>query len=408
MANVVEMPKLGFDMAEGTLASWVKKEGELIEKGEALAEIETDKATIQVESSFSGTILKELIEVNTTVPVGTPIAVIGEQGEEYDLNALGEIKSAESGKEKKSVNPEPDVTVAKEETTEKPQDRLKVSPLAKALSVENSVDLSSITGSGPGGRIVKRDIEKYLTSVEAQPAETTSPTVKIQAGEETLQPLSKLRKTIGARMQQSKQTIPHFYVTYSYDVEILLKMRAEINQGRRKEEHISINDFLVKAVAITLRQFPKLNASLDGTALTLHGDIHIGNAVAVEEGLLTVVCRSADQKSLLQISDEMRAMINRVKNGKVNPQDIEGSTFTISNLGMYGVEEFSAIINPPETAILAVSSAMQVPVVADGVVKPGMRMKATLSADHRASDGAEAALFMKELATYLEQPWRMW
>ncbi len=408
MANIVEMPKLGFDMAEGTLASWVKKEGESIEKGEALAEIETDKATIQVESSFSGTILKELIEVNTTVPVGTPIAVIGEQGEEYDLDTPDKIKTTEGREKGKEINPEPAVSIAKEETTGKQEGSLKASPLAKAIAIEKGVDLSSITGSGPGGRIVKRDIEKHLTSVEAQPVETTSPTVKIQAGKETLQPLSKLRKTIGARMQQSKQTIPHFYVTYSYDVEILLKMRAEINQGRPKEEHISINDFLVKAVAMTLRQFPKLNASLDETALTLHGDIHIGNAVAVKEGLLTVVCRSADQKSLLQISDEMRAMVKRVKNGKVNPQDIDGSTFTISNLGMYGVEEFSAIINPPETAILAVSSAMQVPVVADGVVKPGMRMKATLSADHRASDGAEAALFMKELATYLEQPWRMW
>lgn len=408
MANIVEMPKLGFDMAEGTLASWVKKEGESIEKGEALAEIETDKATIQVESSFSGTILKELIEVNTTVPVGTPIAVIGEKGEEYDLDTPDKIKTTEDREKGKEINPEPAVSSTKEETTGKQEGSLKASPLAKAIAIEKGVDLSSITGSGPGGRIVKRDIEKHLTSVEAQPVETTSPTVKIQAGKETLQPLSKLRKTIGARMQQSKQTIPHFYVTYSYDVEILLKMRAEINQDRPKEEHISINDFLVKAVAMTLRQFPKLNASLDETALTLHGDIHIGNAVAVKEGLLTVVCRSADQKSLLQISDEMRAMVKRVKNGKVNPQDIEGSTFTISNLGMYGVEEFSAIINPPETAILAVSSAMQVPVVADGVVKPGMRMKATLSADHRASDGVEAALFMKELATYLEQPWRMW
>jgi pyruvate dehydrogenase E2 component (dihydrolipoamide acetyltransferase) len=408
MANIVEMPKLGFDMAEGTLASWVKKEGELIEKGDVLAEIETDKATIQVESSFSGTILKELLEANTTVPVGTPIAVIGEAGEKVDLGTLSGAKKEEQAEPTEKIR-------ENEVSTDEPVKEsggsagfIKASPLAKAIAQENKLDLAQVSGSGPAGRIVKRDVEQFLSLHKTAEQSSTAQVISIQPGEDSLQPLSKLRKAIGSRMQRSKQTIPHFYVTYSYNVEFLLKMREQINQERSKEERVSVNDFIVKATALALRKFPKLNASIEGDALTLHGNINIGNAVAVDAGLLTVVSRNADQKPLLQISEEIREMVKRVRDGKVAPEDIEGSTFTISNLGMYGVEDFSAIINPPESAILAVSSAMPVPVVENGVVRAGMRMKATISADHRVSDGAEAALFMRELASYIEQPWLLW
>lgn len=408
MANIVEMPKLGFDMAEGTLASWVKKEGELIEKGDVLAEIETDKATIQVESSFSGTILKELLEANTTVPVGTPIAVIGEAGEKVDLGTLSGAKKEEQAEPAEKIR-------ENEVSTDEPVKEsggsagfIKASPLAKAIAQENKLDLAQVSGSGPAGRIVKRDVEQFLSLHKTAGQSSTAQVISIQPGEDSLQPLSKLRKAIGSRMQRSKQTIPHFYVTYSYNVEFLLKMREQINQERSKEERVSVNDFIVKATALALRKFPKLNASIEGDALTLHGNINIGNAVAVDAGLLTVVSRNADQKPLLQISEEIREMVKRVRDGKVAPEDIEGSTFTISNLGMYGVEDFSAIINPPESAILAVSSAMPVPVVENGVVRAGMRMKATISADHRVSDGAEAALFMRELASYIEQPWLLW
>ena len=408
MANIVEMPKLGFDMAEGTLASWVKKEGEHIEKGDVLAEIETDKATIQVESSFSGTILKELLEANTTVPVGTPIAVIGEAGEKVDLSTLSGAKKEEQAEPTEKIR-------ENEVSTDEPVKEsggsagfIKASPLAKAIAQENKLDLAQVSGSGPAGRIVKRDVEQFLSLHKTAEQSSTAQVISIQPGEDSLQPLSKLRKAIGSRMQRSKQTIPHFYVTYSYNVEFLLKMREQINQERSKEERVSVNDFIVKATALALRKFPKLNASIEGDALTLHGNINIGNAVAVDAGLLTVVSRNADQKPLLQISEEIREMVKRVRDGKVAPEDIEGSTFTISNLGMYDVEDFSAIINPPESAILAVSSAMPVPVVENGVVRAGMRMKATISADHRVSDGAEAALFMRELASYIEQPWLLW
>lgn len=409
MANIVEMPKLGFDMAEGTLVSWVKKEGEHIQKGDVLAEIETDKATIQVESTFGGTILKELLEANTTVPVGTPIAIIGETGEEVDLESLTTSeKNEEQAKPTGEINQEETVPEAPAEERDGSTGSIKASPLAKAMARDNKLDLTQVIGSGPAGRIVKRDVEQFIASHQLAGQRAATQVPSIQPGEDHLQPLSKLRKAIGSRMQRAKQSIPHFYVTYNYNVEFLLKMREQINKDRSKEERISVNDFIVKATALALRKFPKLNASMEGDAVTLHGNINIGNAVAVDEGLLTVVCRNADQKSLLQISEEIREMVKRVRNGKVAPEDIEGSTFTISNLGMYGVEDFSAIINPPESAILAVSSAMQVPVVEDGAVRAGMRMKATISADHRVSDGAEAALFMRELASYIEQPWLLW
>lgn len=404
MANIIEMPKLGFDMAEGTLISWVVEEGAEVNKGDVLAEIETDKATVEVESSYSGVLLKTLVEINTTLPVGTPIAVIGEEGEEVDLDALQTTPSSEVQEKGKQAQEKKEVA---EEIDIQPPDaagkRIKASPLAKAMAKDKGIDLSNIEGSGPGGRIVKRDIDSYAPKQPAvlQPAQ-------IQPGEDSLQPLSKLRRTIGKRMQASKQNIPHFYVTYTYDVEMLMKMRKKINEDKAKEERISVNDFIIKAVALALRKYPKLNASINEKSLTLHGDINIGNAVAVANGLLTVVCRNADQKPLLQISQEMREMVQRVRDERVSPTDIEGSTFTISNLGMYGVDEFSAIINPPETAILAVASAQQIPVVSEGTIKPGYRMKATLSADHRASDGAEAALFMRELGSYLEQPWLLW
>jgi len=407
MANIVEMPKLGFDMAEGTLASWVKKEGDLIEKGEVLAEIETDKATVQVESSFSGTILKELLEANTTVPVGTPIAVIGEAGEEVDLNTLSGAKKEEQPATTDEAGKNEVLSDESIKESVGSAEFIKASPLAKAMAQENKLDLALVSGSGPAGRIVKRDVEQFLSSPKNAAQSTATQVTSIQPGEDSLQPLSKLRKASGSRMQRSKQTIPHFYVTYSYNVGFLVKMREQINKDRSKEERVSINDFIVKAAALTLRKFPKLNASIDGDALTMHGNINIGNAVAVDEGLLTVVCRNADQKPLLQISTEIRDMVNHVRNGKVSSEEIEGSTFTISNLGMYGVEEFSAIINPPEAAILAVGSAQEEPVVEDGMLKQGWRMKATLSADHRITDGAEAARFMQHLALYLEQPWRL-
>ena len=417
MAETIIMPKLGFDMAEGTLVRWVKNIGEPIHKGDVLAEIETDKATVEVESSADGTILSHLVDEGAIVPVSTPIAVVGEEGEEVaDVPAPAESQSqAEEATSTEAPAPQaqPEPASVSQAVPSTDTGRIKASPLARRVAEEKNVDLGDIQGTGPGGRIVRRDIETALSSgqpsaVSSQPAPVSGPpsTVVVSHADETV-PLTKLRQAIGRRLVEVKQQVPHFYVTHDYKMEAVMEMLKQINGMLPEGEKLSVNDFLVKAVALALREFPNLNASLNGDAVLRHGAVNVGNAVAVEGGLLTVVCKDADQKSLRQISLEVRSMAGRVREGKVKPEDIEGSTFSISNLGMYDVEHFIAIINPPEAAILAVGSALEVPVVEEGEIKPGWRMKATISVDHRVSDGAEAAHFMQALAKYLEEPLRL-
>jgi pyruvate dehydrogenase E2 component (dihydrolipoamide acetyltransferase) len=284
---------------------------------------------------------------------------------------------------------------------------VKASPLAKRIARESKVDLSKVRGTGPGGRIVRRDIEAALSG---QPSAVSGPSLVVgpssALADETIA-LSKLRQAIARRMAEAKATIPHFYVTYEYKMDSLLDLRRQFNSMVPEEQKVSVNDFIVKAVALSLRQFPNLNASLLGDKLLRHGAVNVGVAVAVEGGLLTIVCKEADRKPLAQIAAEVKAMAARARDGKVRPEDIEGSTFSISNLGMFDVENFIAIVNPPEAAILAVGSAREVPVAENGVVKAGWRMKATVSVDHRVSDGAEAAKFMRALAVYLEEPLRL-
>ncbi len=424
MAQIVSMPKLGFDMAEGTLVRWVVNEGENITKGSVLAEIETDKATVEVESSYSGVLLKQLIQQGAVVPVGEPIAAIGAPGETVDVQALA-AKPAQhekpAGAEPPGVaaplQPEPAVAKAVSQEPPAPGGGAIASPIARAMASERGIDLRRVRGTGPGGRITKKDIETYkavapqptAAGISAMPAApATIPVVKFIR--ETRQvPLPRLRAAIGRRMAESMQQSPHFYVTHDYDVAALLDLRKMINALMNEEEHLSLNDFLVKAVALTLLEFPNLNASLDlkNSAVTYYGEINIGVAVAVENGLLTVISRNTDQKSVHQISSELKVMVERARQGKVHPEDIEGSTFTISNMGMYEVDQFTAIINPPEAAILAVGTARQVPVVVDGEVKVGSRMKATLSVDHRISDGAEGARYLQAMAKYIEEPLRL-
>ena len=416
MSETISMPKLGFDMAEGTLVRWVKNEGEDINKGDVLAEIETDKATVEVESSASGVVLKLLVDQGAVVPVSTPIAVVGEKGENVDVAAL----EAESAPEKEepapaetpAPQPSPAPAPVKEAATT-PEGRIKASPLARRVAEEKNVDLGAIQGTGPGGRIVRRDIEAALaggqpSAVGAQPVSTLGPpsAVVVSHEDETIQ-LTKLRQAIARRMTESTTSVPHFYVTHEYKMDALMAMRKQINEYLPDNEKISVNDFIVKAVALTLRQFPNLNASFAGDKVVRHGAVNVGVAVSVEGGLLTVAHKDTDQKPLRQVSAEVKAMVARAREGKVKPDDIEGSTFSISNMGMYDVENFSAIINPPEAAILAVGSAREVPVVEDGEIKPGWRMKATLSVDHRVSDGAEGARFLQALAGFLENPVRM-
>ncbi len=421
MAQIVSMPKLGFDMAEGTLVRWVANEGEKITKGAVLAEIETDKATVEVESNYSGVLLRHLVQQGAVVPVNDPIAVIGEQGEQVDVEALT-AKPAEAEKpaetEKQAVpapvKPAPAAPAATTPGIVAPAGAILASPLARSMAAEFGIDLNQVRGTGPGGRITKKDIETYRAA-PAQPAPAAAPAAKaaapaIQFMRETRSlPLPRLRAAIGRRMAESMQQAPHFYVTHEYDVEKLLALRLEMNALLEENDHISVNDFIVKAVALTLLEYPNLNASLDlkNNALIYHGEINVGVAVAVENGLLTVVNRNSDQKTVHQIASELRVMVSRARDGKVRPEDIEGSTFTVSNMGMYDVDQFTAIINPPEAAILAVGSARQVPVVVEGEVRVGSRLKATLSIDHRISDGAEGARFLQSLAKYLEQPMRM-
>ena len=426
MADIVSMPKLGFDMAEGKLVRWVRKDGETVNKGDVLAEIETDKATVEVESSASGVVRKLLVDEGAIVPVNGPIAVVGTADE--NVENVGTLASATLPAEGQTSKVEAQKPAVESPTTALPEEQplpvaqavaplaadgpVKASPLAKKIARDRSVDLGVIQGSGPGGRIVRRDVETVLMEGLPKPLSTKSvagpASLTGQAGkaDETVN-LTKLRQAIARRMAESKTSIPHFYVTHEYKVDALMDLRAQFNKIVPEDAKLSVNDFIVKAVALNLAAFPNLNASLNGTAVLRHGQINVGIAVSVEGGLLTIVCREANRKGLPQISAEVKGMAARVRSGKVKAEDIEGSTFSISNLGMYDVENFSAIINPPEAGILAVGSARQVPVVEDGVVRPGWRMKATLAVDHRISDGAEAAQFMQALAVYLEEPLRL-
>jgi pyruvate dehydrogenase E2 component (dihydrolipoamide acetyltransferase) len=409
MANIIEMPKLGFDMAEGTLVNWVKAEGEKIKKGEVLAEIETDKATVQVDSSFEGIVYKHLVGVKSHVPVGTPIAIIAAEGEEVNLEQVLKKEPERPALAQMPSKPGKQPTFLQEKTNSmQPMDKeekIKASPIAKTIVEAAGIDISKVRGSGPEGRVVKRDIEEYLASQSKTKIKVKTLSQPILADQ--THEISRLRTAIGKRMAEAKQNIPHFYLTHSFDVAALQIMRKEMNEGVEEEEHISINDLIIRATALALRQLPDLNATLSGNQIIVLGHINVGVAVSVENGLLIIVCRDADQKTIHEVSQEIKLMGKRAREGKLHPEDIEGSTFTISNLGMFDVENFAAIINPPEAAILAVSTVHEEAVVMNGLVVVGQRMKMTLSADHRITDGVEAAKFMQTLAKFIEQPWRL-
>jgi pyruvate dehydrogenase E2 component (dihydrolipoamide acetyltransferase) len=412
MAEVITMPKLGFDMAEGILVRWVKAEDERVEKGEVLAEIETDKATVEVESITSGVVRKHIIDEGTAAPVGAPIAVIGTADEEIDLEAiLGEVREAVPVSETQEPIPEP-APVGSVPSSPEPEiavegrlpDGVRASPVARRLAAEHDLDLRTISGTGPGGRIVKQDVE---TSLKEQPVRLVEAAPYIPPSEhrETERiKMSKLRGIIGRRMTAAKQQLPHFYVTIDIDAAPMMALRSELNSMLPEGEKISVNDFIVKGAALSLREFPNLNASLDGDEIIHHGEINIGVAVAVEDGLLTIVVQDADLKPLRIISNETRQIVGRARAGRVRPEDIEGSTFTVSNMGMFDVDHFIAIINPPEAAILAVGSVQDVPVIHEGAIIPGQRLKCTLSADHRITDGAEAARWLQMFKDYIERP----
>lgn len=422
MAEIVAMPKLGFDMAEGALVRWLIEEGAEVAKGAVLAEIETDKATVEVESTAGGVLHRRLVSEGDIVPVGTPIAVIAAPGEEVkDLPEASTAPMEKAPVEVPTTATQPVEVVKTEAPAVAETGSIKASPLARRMAAEQQIDLAKVSGSGPAGRIVKRDIEKVLKSgVPAAPSVSASPARPEKPGlppptwtpgasipQDERIPLEKLRAIIGKRMVESRQQIPHFYITSAFNAANLVNLREAVNQELPDGTKLSVNDFMIKAVALTLRQFPNLNASLTDKEIIRHGHVNIGVAVALENGLMTVVVKDADQKPVRVISQEVREMVSRAREGKVRPDDIEGSTFSISNLGMYDVEHFVAIINPPEAAILAVGAAQQLPVVADGEVKVGWQMRATLSADHRITDGAEGARFMQTLGGFIENPLRL-
>ncbi len=428
MADIVLMPKLGFDMAEGTLVRWVIQEGEPVAKGSILAEIETDKATVEVESAYQGIVVQHLAAAGDVVPINTPIAVIAAPDEKVDLDNIQKLIEEKASATSQDISPQavllPDVQITQTPPTSpfsevKTPGRAKASPLARRIARDMHINLSDVRGSGPEGRVLMRDVKAFVESPSRIAAESPTPRSTASSISPSVAPsftppltsqslpIPRLRAAVGRRMTEAKQQIPHFYVTHEYDMEWAMEMRKQYNTMLPEEERISVNDLIIKAVALALQQYPNLNASLQGDQIVLHGSINLGVAVAVEGGLLTVVCRETNRKPLRQIAEEVRSMSARARSGKVRPEDIEGSTFTVSNLGMFDVENFSAIINPPEAAILAVGSVKEVPISKDGQVKTGWRVKATLSVDHRISDGAEAARFLQTLAGYLEQPLRL-
>ncbi|MGQ9490547.1 MAG: dihydrolipoamide acetyltransferase family protein [Anaerolineae bacterium] len=379
--------------------------------------VETDKATVEVPAFRNGVLLQVLVPAGESVPIGTPIGVIGEAGETVDLVALGLKPAAPAAPVATPVAaaaPElaPEAVSAAAEPAA--AGRISASPVAARMAGELGIDLRKVTGTGPGGRIIKRDIEAYLQKLEkAQPAPPPPPPVPIPSYQPTaegyrVEPLTGMRQTIARRMVESKTQAPHFYVTMEIDMAAAMALRAQINALLPEAEKLSVNDLIIKAAAVALRQFPNINASFASDGIHIHEQVNIGLAVARETGLVTVVLRDCDKKPLAQLAKEAKELVARAREGRMKPDDMLGATFTISNLGMFEVDEFSAIITLPQAAALAVGAVKKVPVVnADGQIVAGTRMKVTLSADHRVTDGAEVAQFLQALKAALEQPLRL-
>ncbi len=406
MAILIDMPKLSDTMQEGVIAKWNVKVGDSVNPGDIIAEVETDKATMDVEVFDGGTILAILAEEGQAIPLGGKMAVIGKPGE--DISALvGGDAPAAAPKAAAPSAPAPasaPAQAAAPASAPAPADggRVLASPLAKSIAKDTGVDLSRVQGSGPNGRIVAADVRQAPTVPAAAPATAAPVAVPQAAAEDRDIRISQMRKTIAKRLAESKFTSPHFYETIDIDMKQAVSVREALNASG--EVKISFNDLVVKAAAMALRKHPAVNSSWLGDTIREHGAVNVAVAVAIEDGLVTPVIRNTDLKGLAAISAETRDLAKRARDRKLAPEEWEGSTFTISNLGMYGIEEFTAIINPPNACILAVGAIRDVPVVEKGAVVPGKRMKVTLSSDHRVVDGAVAAQFLNTLRGYLEQP----
>lgn len=412
MAIKIEMPKLSDTMEEGVIAKWNVKEGDSVEAGDIIAEVETDKATMDVEVFDAGIILKIVPGEGDAVPLGGLIAIVGEEGE--DISALLDGDNADSKSvEKEEVKQEASEEPKKEESQTSPapstdNGRVKASPLAKKIAEDKGIDLAGVSGSGPEGRIIKKDVEDFKggsSSGLTKPDGSTKPAPSFDSLESKEVKVSQMRKAIARRLSESKFTNPHFYETIDIDMKASFEARKSMNEAN--DVKISFNDIVVKACAVALTRHQAINSSWHDDIIMEHGDVNIAVAVAIDEGLMTPVINHADKKGLSQISAETRELAGLARDRKLQPDQMEGSTFTISNLGMFGIEEFTAIINPPNACILAIGAIRDIPVIENGEIVPGKRMKVTLSSDHRVVDGAKAAQFLNTVRNLIENPLSM-
>jgi pyruvate dehydrogenase E2 component (dihydrolipoamide acetyltransferase) len=434
--KTVDMPKMGDTMEEGKILHWIKQEGEQVKKGESVAEVETDKVNIEIEAFSSGILRKILVAEGESAPIGAPIAYIGAADEPLPGGADGNGKTAANGEPKKpQAAPAPSAPAPKAAAgpapaaqpavaTEliappaaEPAGRVFISPLARRFAEEHNLDYHQVRGTGPNGRIIRLDVEaalKQAPAVATAPVAAAAPVYApepvpagIDTGETIEIPLTTMRRTIAKRLTQSMQTAPHFYVTSVIDTGKLGELRKQINEYAATDSNpvkVSFNDLIIKAVAMALLRMPKVNVSFAEDRLIEKKQVHIGIAVALEQGLIVPVLHNADKRGILDIARESRRLAEAARTNKLKPDDMSGGTFTISNLGMLDVESFTAVINPPESAILAVGSITPTPAVVDGQIVVRDRMKVTLSSDHRALDGAVAARFLQEVKRLLEEP----
>ncbi|HDZ13280.1 hypothetical protein LCGC14_0692360 [marine sediment metagenome] len=433
--EIVKMPRLSDTMEEGTVAAWLKKVGDSVEEGDILAEIETDKATMEFESFYSGTLLYIGVQEGESSPVDAILAVIGPEGTDVDavLNAKPSKGKKEGGSDDKKDKPKSDVSPSEESTSDSESSkeeadsgskavndgqRIFVSPLARKMAEDKNIDLANISGSGDNGRIVKKDIENFKPAAKSpeQPKEQVKTdaqdssgvqsvaTMNLPVGEEGTEEVknSQMRKAIAKTLSNSKFTAPHYYLTIEVDMDNAISSRKHIND--LPDTKVSFNDMVVKACAMALRKHPQVNTSWSDNAMLYHQHIHIGIAVAVPDGLVVPVLKFADQMGLAQIGGSVKELAGKARNKKLTPAEMEGSTFTVSNLGMFGISEFTSIINPPNSAILSVGAIVEKPVVKNGEIVVGNVMKVTLACDHRTVDGATGSQYLLTLKTYLENP----
>jgi pyruvate dehydrogenase E2 component (dihydrolipoamide acetyltransferase) len=417
MAEVINMPRLSDTMEEGTLAKWFKKVGDTVKEGEILAEIETDKATMEFESFHDGILLHIGIDEGSTAPVDSIIAIIGSKGE--DISSLlknADIKVKEEPKPEVKEEPKPEVKEepkpevkeepkpeVKEEpkpvsNNNKPSDRILISPLAKSLAKEKGIDISSVKGTGDNGRIIKRDIDSFKPSNYSQ---FSQPSPQLTESSYETQN-STMRKAIAKRLADSKFSAPHYYLNIELEMDNMISFRKQFIQTQNIK--ISFNDIIAKAVSLSLAKHPKVNSRWYDDKIIFNEHVHLGVAVAVDDGLIVPIVKFANSKDLPQINSEIKDFAERAKNKKLTPAEIEGSTFTISNLGMFGIESFTSIINQPNSAILSIGAIVQKPIIKNNEVVVGNTMKLTLACDHRTVDGATGSIFLKTLKEYVENP----